>query len=255
MTPAPVTPAAVLDLLRGARVAPESGLAFDADGTIWSGDVGDDTFHFVCERELLREDPRDGLARVADAHGIDRVGTTSAVALRLFEGYRRGVVAEPLMCEVMTWCYAGYREEELATFAREAAAHTGLAERRRGALGPVFRWAADERLRTVVISASPRVVVETTLAVVGVTVDAIAAAVPSTRDGVIVPSMAAPLTYGPEKPLAGRRLLGNVDWLGSFGDNVFDLDMLRAARVGVAVHPKPKLRERLSELTNTVVLE
>jgi phosphoserine phosphatase len=107
----------------------------------------------------------------------------------------------------------------------------------------------------VVVSASPRSIVEEALGVIGFSVFDIAGAVPRSSAGVILPEMGEPLTYGPEKPLAGKRLLENYDWLGSFGDSAFDVEMLRAARVGVAVHPKPALRARLSELPHAVVLE
>jgi phosphoserine phosphatase len=42
--------------------------------------------------------------------------------------------------------------------------------------------------------------------------------------------------------------------LASFGDNVFDVEMLCAARLGVAVNPRPELRMRLVELPGVVVL-
>jgi len=54
--------------------------------------------------------------------------------------------------------------------------------------------------------------------------------------------------------VVGGTLLRGFDWLGSFGDNAFDVDMLRAARVAVAVCPKPALTARLSEIPNVRVL-
>jgi phosphoserine phosphatase len=54
--------------------------------------------------------------------------------------------------------------------------------------------------------------------------------------------------YAEAKVSAGRELFGNARWLASFGDNVFDIDMLRTAELGVAVRPKPKLVTELAAL-------
>ena len=71
-----------------------SGLAFDADGTLWSGDVGEDVFEWACERELLRADPREALDRAAVAHGVPTAGSTSRLAHALYSAYRSGRVPD-----------------------------------------------------------------------------------------------------------------------------------------------------------------
>jgi phosphoserine phosphatase len=72
---------------------------------------------------------------------------------------------------------------------------------------------------------------------------------------VIAPEMAAALPYGAGKCVAGRALLVGSHWLGAFGDNVFDLEMLLEAELGVAVRPKPALRARLAEIPGVRVLD
>lgn len=255
MTAERVDAAQVVERLAAARVAERSALAFDADGTLWSGDVGEDVFGWACEHELLGHAAEEALAVAAAAHGVPREGSPSRVASALYAAYRRGSVPELEMCEIMTWCYAGFRDEELRAVARQAFSERGLGARRRHVLIPVFEWAAVERLRVIVVSASPVSIVEEGLRVVGIEVSGLAAARPATVDGRIAPGMAEPLPYGAEKSVVGKRLLEGHDWLGSFGDNGFDVDMLQAARVGVAVCPKPALVARLPELTNAVVLE
>jgi phosphoserine phosphatase len=71
----------------------------------------------------------------------------------------------------------------------------------------------------------------------------------------ILPALAAPVPYAGEKPLALARATGGRGILASFGDNIFDFELLRAASLAVAVRPKPGLRARLSELVGIVVLE
>ena len=255
MTAERVDGAFVIARLEAARSSDESGLAFDADGTLWSGDVGEDVFEWACAHERLREEARDALAKVALAHDVPAVGSASHIASALYAGYRAGRVAELQMCEVMTWCYAGLSEAELRETARQAFSARGLVGRRRGVLVPIFDWAKRTQLRVIVVSASPFPIVDEGLRLVGIQVAGLAAARPAMNGDVIGARMAEPLPYASQKPIAGGHLLEGHDWLGSFGDNGFDVDMLRAARVGVAVCPKPALLARLHELTNTVVLE
>lgn len=255
MTSERVDARGVMDRLARARVAGPSGLAFDADGTLWSGDVGEDVFEATYEQGLVREAARDALARVCVSHDLGTDGTPSALAARIHAAYRRGVVEELLTCEVMTFCYAGFGIEELRAHARRTFSERRLVDRVRRVLGPVFEFARREGMRVVVISASPAIIVEEGLGIAGIAVDALAAARVAVTGDVVEPRLDGRVPYAKEKCVAGARVLGDHDWLGSFGDNAFDVEMLRAARIGVAVHPKPALAARLGELSNTVVLE
>jgi phosphatidylglycerophosphatase C len=246
---------AVIERLERARVEGPSGLAFDADGTLWSGDVGEDVFLYACDNGLLRDDATEALRSVARAHGVGDEGSPSALARAVFEGYRRGVVSELIACETMSWCYAGHTPEELTEIARQAFGVRDLRTRVRRLLEPIFAFGRHEGLHRIVVSASPMIVVEEALRFSGIDIDEVAGAEPVLVDGRVGSSMRKPIPYGAQKPTAGRLLLGSRDWLGSFGDNGFDVEMLKAARIGVAVCPKPALITRLSELTNTVVLE
>jgi phosphoserine phosphatase len=70
----------------------------------------------------------------------------------------------------------------------------------------------------------------------------------------VLPSLVGAVPYAAAKCDAARALFGSAQWLASFGDNVFDIEMLRAAELAVAVHPKPRLQSRLPELPNAVIL-
>jgi phosphoserine phosphatase len=244
-----------VERLARARAPGPAGIAFDADGTLWAGDVGEDVFEAACHEGFVREEPREALEGVCATHGLSVKGSPSDLAWRIFTAYRNGAIPELLTCEVMTWTYAGHSVEALVDFARDALRARKLQDRVRRALEPVFEFAAREDIRTVVVSASPEVIVAEALSIAGVTVAALKGARPVVGDGVIQPRLSGRVPYGPEKPIAGRELLAGCDWLGSFGDNAFDVEMLRAARIGVAVHPKPALAARLGELSNIVVLE
>ena len=57
-------------------------LAFDGDGTLWSGDVGEDVFHEAVTRGLLRDEARAALIEEARANGVETHGSSSELAAR-----------------------------------------------------------------------------------------------------------------------------------------------------------------------------
>ena len=83
-----VTPAElVAELTTHFQAGPPCALAFDADGTLWSGDVGDDVFRFAVAHGRLREAARAELERQAETRGFETFADVNATAQHLFEGY------------------------------------------------------------------------------------------------------------------------------------------------------------------------
>jgi len=232
-----------------------SALAFDADGTLWSGDVGDDVFRFAVEHGRLREAARAEIEHQARSRGFECFADVNATAKQLFDAYLAGRYPEREICELMTWCFAGHTLPEMADLVREALAAARHAQRLNEELRPILDFARKSELRTIVVSASPRATVELAASAWGFAAEDIAAATPRIVAGVIAPAMAGPLPYGACKCVAGRALLGTAHWLGAFGDNVFDLEMLLEAELGVAVRPKPALRARLAEIPGVRLLD
>lgn len=251
-----IDPAGLVEHLARTKRAGPTGMAFDADGTLWSGDVGEDVFEFAYERGMFRDEAREALTRVAREHELLIAdGTPSDLARRIYAAYRAGSIGDRLVCEVMTWAYAGFAPDELRDMARQSFVERHLASRLRAVLAPVLDWARRESIRVVVVSASPREVVVEALAFVGLEVHAIAGAIPKMEDGRIAPAMSGEVPFAADKCKAGLPLLSGHDWLASFGDNSFDVDLLQAARVSVAVCPKPALVARLDEIDGVFVLE
>jgi phosphoserine phosphatase len=246
----------LLARLRSLSEGVENGLlAFDGDGTLWSGDVGEDVFHRAVTGGLLREDAREALEREASLHGIERGGNANELAARLFGAYLSGTYPERDVCAMMTWCYAGFSRSEMVELARHAFAATDLADRLHHELEPVHAFARDAGLRVVVVSASPQLVVEEAVALWGIAASNVTASRPAFEAERIAARLAAPVPYAEVKPIALRALAPNAELVASFGDNVFDIELLRLARLGVAVRPKPALRVRLPEVPGVVVLE
>ena len=82
----------------------------------------------------------------------------------------------------------------------------------------------------------------------------VVAAVSRYEDGRMLPDVERPIPYGAGKVTALRARVGDVPIYAAFGDNLFDLSMLSSARVPVAVRPKPRLRERATDLPALVEL-
>lgn len=257
MSIATITAAALVERFERLRRAGPVVLAFDGDGTLWSGDVAEDVFSHAVEHELLRTDAASALEQTAASFRIATGGTPSRVARDIFAAYLSGHFPEREVCEVMTWCFAGWTPAELSELADEVLELVRLRERLHRELEPVFAWAGQHNVRTVVISASPRPIVEQAARRWGIAPADIAASTAEVREGRIAPRMASPVPYAASKVDFGRQLFGAAQWLAAFGDSGFDSDMLRAAEVGVAIRPKPSLRDRsgsvpgLLELTPT----
>lgn len=231
-----------------------AALAFDADGTLWTGDVGEDLFQYAVDLELLREEARAPLAEMARRFGIHADGSATSIGKALVDGFHAGRLPNLEACELMTWGYAGMTLTTLHHLCREVSERKGLRNRMQSEVSRIVRWARSRGVRTIVVSASPRVAVKVGAALLDIPEEDIAAADPVIEGDVIQPRMGAPVPFGIQKCAAERALLGDVPCLAAFGDNIYDLDMLKAARLGVAVRPKDALLSAISNETRIVLL-
>lgn len=246
--------AAILLALRA--LSPQAGdvIAFDADGTLWSGDVAEDLFDAAVAGNLFREEAHPALQALLRTFGQDAEGSTAALAARVDSAYRQGVLPEPDAYGMMVWAYAGYTEAALVALATDTLRRAGLPTLVRPAVPEVLAYAREVGLRILVVSASPRQVVRAGLDLCGLQVDGLVGAEARVVDGRVEAGLAGPLPYGPQKVVQARAQVGNARWLASFGDSAFDFALLAEAELAVAVGPKPSLRGRLGELPRSVLL-
>jgi phosphatidylglycerophosphatase C len=225
-------------------------LAFDGDGTLWSGDVGEDMMRAALRESFLLDAALPNLVASAERHGV-ALGTAkdaNSVAALLVAAYLAGQYPERETCAMMTWCYAGRSRLELEAFARTVLEQESLPSRLHAELSPILDWCDSRGVRRVLVSASPRVVVQQAGAVRGFAPGDIAAATPAFEAERVLPYLDGVVPYAEAKLSAGRGLFGDARWLAAFGDNVFDIEMLTTAEIGVAVRPKPRLEKQLAEL-------
>lgn len=233
----------------------ELAVAFDGDGTLWTGDVGEIVFEYAVERGLLQDTALPRLQEEARSFGAPEHQSPNETARTLYSSYRAGVYPEAAVCEMMVWCYAGMTEAQLQELASEALSAADFARTINERIRPLLDWARESGCRTVVISASPALVVNQAASCLGFDPRDVLGGRPSIVDRSIAPAMLEPLPYGKGKVRAGRRAIGAARWLASYGDSVFDLDMMREARLAVGVRPKPDLERALAQLAGAVILK
>jgi phosphoserine phosphatase len=244
---------------RAARDARREGregvIATDGDGTLWSGDVGEDMFHAFVERGTMRPVAVEAMRREARAHGLSDAGSGQDVAHRIDAAYVAGTFPEQTVCELMAWCFAGWTRDEVLGFARETIERVGLDARLHREVGDILQRARKAAIDVVLVSASPIAVVQVAGARAGFEEGHIVAARSLWDGDVMLADVDRPIPYATGKVIRLREKLGeHRPLVAAFGDNAFDVDLLRSARVGVAVRPKPKLRARAAEVAGLVEL-
>src|SRR2546430_8159881 len=73
------------------RASPGAALAFDADGTLWSGDVGIDAFEALLAKRGVRRPALAALRSEAESFGLEVVDDANDQARGLYRAYQQGV--------------------------------------------------------------------------------------------------------------------------------------------------------------------
>ncbi|WP_433932474.1 HAD family hydrolase [Sorangium cellulosum] len=243
-----------LEAERGA-VGASAALAFDADGTLWDGDVGIDLFEAFLAGRCARPEAEAALRREAEAFGVAAEGGAHEIASALYAAFVAEKYPEDRAFAMMAWAFAGWREDELAALVDRVLEDRGHAGRIRPALLPILEWARSRGAPVFVVSASPRFVIERAVARLGIAPERIAAMTPAVREGRLAPELGAPATYGEGKTRALERIFPELAVLAAFGDSAYDAALLRAARVPVAVSPSPKLLAVAGSIPGLLLLD
>lgn len=238
------------------KAEPGGAIAFDGDGTLWSGDIGEDFFEALLDDGTLSESAHSALAQEASEQGLDVTGGAVAIGRRIHAAYLAGTFPEERVCEIMAWACAGWKRAEIDTFAeRLLGQKLGLDGRLHGEAIDVVTWARDRGVATFLVSASPRPIVEQAARRVGIPLANVASATEEVdAQGVIQPRVVRPIPYGAGKVMHLRAKLGARMLYAAFGDNAFDVAMLQEARLPIAIRPKPRLIARAEEIPNLATL-
>jgi phosphoserine phosphatase len=238
-----------------AHAEPGGVVATDADGTLWSGDVGEDLFHAFLEHGRVEPAALDALRREAVDHALSDAGSGVEVARRIYATYLEGRFPEERICELMAWSFAGWTGGEVQAFAQGVVDRAGIAKRMHSELLRVTERLGAAGIPIVLVSASPIAVVREAGQRAGFDDPHVVAARPRFEGDVVAPGVERPIPYGAGKVSRLRERIGTDRVLyAAFGDNAFDVALLASARIPVAVRPKRKLRERAAEVPDLVEL-
>jgi phosphoserine phosphatase len=240
-----------------ARLAPGATplLALDADGTLWTGDVGVDLFLALVRSGDVRPEAEAALAAEAASIGLSRGATPVATAQALFEAFVAERYAEDRAFAMMAWVFAGWTSSQVSAFAMSVAAEAGLAARIRPAVAEILAFARDRGVEAVLVSASPRAIVEVGAGSAGIAPGSVLAMTPAIEGGRVAPRLEGIATYAEGKVRALHAARPGAVLVGAMGDGAWDAEMLREAMVPVMVHPSARLVAKAASLPGVVRLE
>jgi phosphatidylglycerophosphatase C len=232
-----------------------AALAFDADGTLWSGDVGFDLFKAALAVRALKPDARAALAAEAHAVGLSASADEDAneIALRLFAAWAAGDVSDERAFRMMAWAFAGFSEAEMLAFSAETQRASGLEARLHGPAREIIRWAHDEGIEVWIVSASPRAAVVTGARHFGIEPGRVIGVTPLVAEGMLTTELVEPISFDAGKPLALSAQCP-LPVLAAFGDTASDVPLFLAARLAVAIGPNDRLRAAASSVPGLVEL-
>jgi phosphoserine phosphatase len=234
---------------------PGGVLAFDGDGTLWSGDIGDDYFEALLERGV-HAIAHEALVREAAAEKLDTTGTSRELGLRIHRAYHAGTFPEERLCEIIAWAAAGWRRADLDSFCRDLVDALALRTRLHGEALRIIEHARRAGIPVFVVSASPRAIVEQAAKLVGIEPSHAVAVCEHFDDDVVTCAVRRPIPYKNGKVTNLRARIGAERTLyAAFGDNAFDVEMLLESRHPFAIRPKARLLERAADVPNLGVLE
>lgn len=195
--------------------------AFDCDGTLWFGDSGMKFLYWEIEEGLLSTE------------------ATQAIMSR-YDEYLAKNVSEDQMCGEMVQIHHGIPEEKIREFAARFAQSNVM---------PQFFPEMEslvEKLRRAgcdvwAVSSTNNWVIEESVKKVGIPADRVLAVRVAIENGVATDRLGE-ITSGPGKARALREVL-KAPLEVSFGNSMFDLEMLELARHPFAVNPNDDLRE------------
>ncbi len=236
---------AIADLERLTDEVGPGVVAFDGDGTLWTGDIADDVVHRLLGERLLRSGVRDAL----HAAFVSPTEDPHTLFAEIVAADKAGTFDHRVTCELVGSLLAGWGVDEFHAFCVETLRGTRLEDRLIPEAWALRRRAAELGHAVLVVSASPLAIVAGASAVVGAPNAALGVEV-VVVDHVYTTAIARPIPYAEGKVAAVARLAGAAPLLAAFGDNRFDLAMLAAAKLPFAVRPKPALINHAGELVS-----
>jgi phosphoserine phosphatase len=200
-------------------------VAFDCDGTLWSGDVGERFFDWT-----LREDGSDSTVL---GHGITAQSMRDRHA-----AYKRGEIDETTMCGEMTTMYRGNSDQKMldaaGLFFDQFFVKQIFPEMRE-----LVRRLQENGCDIWAVSSSNEWLIRAAMKYFDIPASRVLAAKVE-LDGAIATDRLIRVPSGPGKTHALREV-AKKDMDAAFGNSRWDIEMLTAAKHAFAVNPNPDL--------------
>lgn len=202
------------------RLAPRV-VAFDCDGTLWSGDAGERFFDWEINRGVVSEE----IGRAMRARYVE---------------YKSGLVSEEDMCGEMVTMHKGMTDAALmqaaSLFMEESFPGQIFTE-----MQALVARLIENGCEVWAVSSSNEWVIRAGMKKFGIAEERILAAKVELDDGLISDRLIR-IPSGPGKPKALREVAKKeID--AAFGNSKWDTEMLAIARNGFAVNPNPDLEQ------------
>jgi phosphatidylglycerophosphatase C len=230
-------------------------LAFDADGTLWRGDIGCDVFEAQIKAGYFTESVRPLFEREMIALGLAPEADLTQMARVLLAEFYAGRYGDGPSSEMMAMAFAGRTPEEMAAFVRDAVGAVGIEGRVLPAVRAIIRWAQEIDLPVYVVSASLAVAVAAAVSVYEIAPERVIAMVPQRAHGRCVLELDGGSVYGTGKVDAIERTVQGGALIAAFGDSAGDVFMMRTASLGVGVGPSERLLNAATSVPAFVILD
>ncbi|HZQ94204.1 MAG TPA: HAD-IB family phosphatase [Candidatus Sulfotelmatobacter sp.] len=193
--------------------------AFDCDGTLWSGDAGENFFDWEIKQ------------------GVVSPEVCQAMRARYLE-YKAGKVSEEAMCGEMVTMHYGLSEAAMMKAAREFMT-TAFPGRVFPEMQELVRQLHEQGCEIWAVSSSNEWIIRAGLERFGIPPDRILAAKAELQREIVTHRLVR-IPSGPGKPKALREVVQKeID--AAFGNSRWDTEMLEMARHAFAVNPNPDL--------------
>jgi HAD superfamily phosphoserine phosphatase-like hydrolase len=212
------TPDAFID----AMVALQPAVAaFDCDGTLWFGDAGAKFFYWEIEQGLIP------------------TGVAQAIMQR-YDEYLAGRVSEDEMCGEMVQIHRGIQEKKIREYVSRFVRSNVMPH-----VFPEMKTVLDQLRRKEcdiwAVSSTNNWVIEEAVKDLGIAADRVLAVRVAVENGVATDRLGE-ITSGRGKARALRNVLKKPLDV-SFGNSIFDLEMLQLAKHPIPVNPNNDLRQ------------
>ena len=217
----------------------QNWVATDADGTLWSADVAELAWSLALRERLFRPEAVEPVAEVLRGAGGTPSGDPHEDAREIWRLFLAGQVADGPILRVMATCFAGLEVEEARAFG-DRVFREHLAPKVYAETVPLFRAFAERGLPLVVVSGSPKFLVEAGVRGLGLEAE-VRGVTLAEVEGKLSAEVVPPLTWNQGKIEAISPIVGRDGPLIALGDSQGDRELLLAARHKILVHPRRTL--------------